>query len=88
MILIGMFVLVTLYWPMQASAATPEETLKAYLRAIYARDYGVAYYLISPADRKLKTEQEYVQQSGAFSGATGRNRNQRLATPMSRSSYP
>ncbi len=56
MILIGMFVLVTLYWPMQASAATPEETLKAYLRAIYAQDYGVAYYLISPADRKLKRE--------------------------------
>ena len=69
MILRGMVVLVMLYWPMQASAATPAETLKAYLRAIYARDYGVAYHLISPADRKLKTEQEYVQELGAFSGA-------------------
>ena len=59
--------------PATASAAfaaqPPEETLEAYLRAIYARDFATAYELIAQADRKLKTKRDYVKENGAFSGA-------------------
>jgi hypothetical protein len=59
--------------PATASAAfaaqPPEETLEAYLRAIYARDSATAYELIAQADRKLKTKRDYVKENGAFSGA-------------------
>ena len=59
--------------PAAASAAfaaqPPEEALEAYLRAIYARDFGAAYGLIAQADRELKTKREYLKENGAFSGA-------------------
>ena len=59
--------------PAAASAAfaaqPPEETLEAYLRAIYARDFATAYELIAQADRELKTKRDYVKENGAFSGA-------------------
>ena len=50
------------------TGTTPEDTLKSYIRAIYARDYSAAYRLISATDRKLKSEPQYVQEHGAFSG--------------------
>ena len=59
--------------PAAASAAfaaqPPEETLEAYLRAIYARDFATAYELIAQADRELKTKRDYLKENGAFSGA-------------------
>ncbi|MDE0205187.1 MAG: cytochrome c oxidase assembly protein [Candidatus Tectomicrobia bacterium] len=59
--------------PAAASAAfaaqPPEEALEAYLRAIYARDFGAAYGLIAQADRELKTKRDYLKENGAFSGA-------------------
>ena len=59
--------------PAAASAAfaaqPPEETLEAYLRAIYARDFGTAYGLIAQADREMKTKRDYLRENGAFSGA-------------------
>ena len=51
-----------------ATGTTPEDTLKSYIRAIYARDYSAAYQLISAADRELKSEPQYVEEYGAFSG--------------------
>ncbi len=60
-------------FPAAASAAfasqPPEETLEAYLRAIYARDFATAYELIVQADRELKTKRDYMKENGAFSGA-------------------
>ena len=59
--------------PAAASAAfaaqPPEETLEAYLRAIFARDFAAAYDLIAQADRELKSKRDYVKENGAFSGA-------------------
>ena len=59
--------------PAAASAAfaaqPPEETLEAYLRAIFARDFATAYELIAQADRELKTKRDYLRENGAFSGA-------------------
>lgn len=49
--------------------APPTEALKAYLKAVYARDYPAAYDWISEGDREVKTREEYVRESGAFSGA-------------------
>lgn len=54
--------------PQAVAADTPAEKLKAYLKAIYARDYATAYELISLADRKLKTRQQYIEENGAFTG--------------------
>jgi len=51
-----------------ATGTTPEDTLKSYIRAIYARDYSAAYQLISATDRELKSEPQYVEEYGAFSG--------------------
>ena len=59
--------------PAAASAAfaaqPPEETLEAYLRAIFARDFAAAYELIAQADRELKSKRDYLKENGAFSGA-------------------
>lgn len=51
------------------AAQPPEETLEAYLRAIYARDFATAYELIAQADRELKSKRDYIKENGAFSGA-------------------
>lgn len=50
-------------------ADAPEAVLKRFLTAVYARDYPSAYQWISREDRKLKSKEEYVRESGAFSGA-------------------
>ena len=46
----------------------PVYTLRAYLRATYARDYVEAYRFISSADRKVRDLNRYVRQRGAFNG--------------------
>ena len=51
------------------AAQPPEETLEAYLRAVFARDFATAYELIAEADRELKTKRDYLKENGAFSGA-------------------
>jgi len=51
-----------------AAPVSPEEAVKTYLAAVYARDYATAYEQISVEDRTFKTKQEYVQGHGAFSG--------------------
>jgi hypothetical protein len=38
------------------------------LRATYARDFAAAYRLISVEDRKVRDEDRYVRQRGAFNG--------------------
>ncbi len=45
-------------------------TLERYVRAVYARDYKRAYSLISSEDRRLKKQEVYVRERGAFSGFT------------------
>ncbi|MGH7474441.1 MAG: hypothetical protein ACREJW_10900, partial [Candidatus Methylomirabilales bacterium] len=61
--------LVTIQSSEAARAAAPEEVVKTYLRAVYARDYRAAYGWISLEDRKVKTDEEYLRENGAFSGA-------------------
>jgi hypothetical protein len=48
----------------------PVRVLMKYLKAVYARDYRQAYRLISAQDRRLKKEDVYVRERGAFSGFT------------------
>jgi hypothetical protein len=48
----------------------PVRVLMKYLKAVYARDYRQAYRLISAQDRRLKKEDVYVREHGAFSGFT------------------
>lgn len=50
-------------------ATIPEAVVQNYLRAVYARDYAGAYEYISLEDRKLKSRDEYLRESGTFSGA-------------------
>ena len=52
------------------SAEEPQETLTRYLRAIYARDYRMAYQWISTEDRKNKTEADYLRENPSFSGGS------------------
>ncbi len=51
-------------------ALSPAEVLKHYLTAVYARDYVTAYQWIARQDRRLKSQEEYVREHGAFTGAT------------------
>lgn len=44
--------------------------VRAYLTAIYARDYGEAYRWLSSADRQLKSQADYEQDTEPFTGAT------------------
>lgn len=68
-ILAWSLVLVTIQSSGAARAAAPEEVVKTYLRAVYARDYRAAYDWISLEDRKVKTDEEYLRENGAFSEA-------------------
>jgi hypothetical protein len=45
-------------------------TVRAYLTALYARDYAAAYRWISAADRRLKSQADYEQDNDPFTGAT------------------
>lgn len=51
-----------------AGTQGPGEVVRAYLRAVYARDFVVAYGFISSGDRRVRDMQRYVRQRGAFSG--------------------
>ncbi len=68
-ILLGIVALCSSSGASAVAAPPPAEALKAYLTAMYARDYRAAYDWISAEDRKVKTREEYVRESGAFSGA-------------------
>jgi hypothetical protein len=48
--------------------ADPVQIVRAYLRATYARDFAAAYRLISVEDRKVRDEDRYIRQRGAFNG--------------------
>lgn len=68
--LLGWLVLGTVAGGLAAPAATPEGTVKTFLRTVYARDYPGAYALISAEDRTVKTKEAYVRENGAFTGVT------------------
>lgn len=66
----GMLVFWTSWrWSGPVAALAPEDVLKAYLGAIYARDYPSAYGWISQRDRQVKSKEEYLRENAAFSGA-------------------
>lgn len=71
---LGAILLVALLLPVSAggerrSAGSPPDAVTAFLREVYARDYGRAYAWIASEDRALKTREEYVREQGAFTGA-------------------
>lgn len=52
----------------QTAQTAPFNTVEAYLRNAYARDFKKAYRYISLGDRQLKAERVYVREKGSFSG--------------------
>lgn len=54
----------------QPAARDAVETAVAYVQAVYARDFKEAYRFISSEDRRLKDEESYVRERGAFGGFT------------------
>ncbi len=48
----------------------PVGVLTHYLRAIYSRDFRLAYRFISVPDQRLKNEKVYVRERGPFTGFT------------------
>jgi Cytochrome c oxidase assembly protein CtaG/Cox11 len=50
--------------------ANEHQVLVKYLKALYARDFRQAYRFISSQDRRLKSEDVYVKEQGAFTGFT------------------
>lgn len=52
-------------WPAAATESPgPEGIAKAYLEAFYGHDYRRVYNLLSAADRRVKTEGEYISERG------------------------
>ena len=51
-------------------AADPIVVIKNYIEATYARDFPQAYSLISIKDQRIRNEQDYVRQQGAYDGFT------------------
>lgn len=47
---------------------TPEETVRQYVQAVYSRNYAQAYPLISDANQKQKSREEYLQVHVSFGG--------------------
>ncbi|MFQ5881742.1 MAG: cytochrome c oxidase assembly protein [Candidatus Methylomirabilales bacterium] len=47
---------------------TPEETVRRYIHAVYSRNYADAYPLISDADKKYKSREEYLRENVSFAG--------------------
>lgn len=54
--------------PLCRAQGSPENVLKAYTQALYARDFEQAYPLLSEADRKLKSKEEYLRENPPFQG--------------------
>ena len=48
--------------------ASPETVAQRYLERLYGQDYRGAYRLISTADKKLKSEEQYVGEKGSLTG--------------------
>ena len=46
----------------------PAAVIRAYLRAVYARDFSEAYRYISPEDHRAKSRDQYLRQRAPFSG--------------------
>ena len=46
----------------------PASVIRAYLRAVYARDFAEAYRYVSAQDRKIRDLDRYLRQRGPFSG--------------------
>jgi hypothetical protein len=58
--------LLTLFATASASAASPEQAVETYLRAVYARDFAAAYRALPPGQRK--PEAEYLAEHPSLSG--------------------
>jgi hypothetical protein len=54
--------------PQHGVQTAPFNTVEAYLKNSYARDFKKAYRYISLGDRQLKAERVYVREKGSFSG--------------------
>ena len=54
--------------PQHSGQTEPFNTVEAYLKNSYARDFKKAYRYISLGDRQLKAERVYVREKGSFSG--------------------
>ena len=52
------------------AATEPVQVFADYIKAAYARDFRRAYRFISSQDKRLKKEQIYVRERGAFAGFT------------------
>jgi hypothetical protein len=52
----------------RSAQTAPLNTIDAYLKNAYARDFKKAYRYISLRDRQLKSEPVYVREKGSFSG--------------------
>jgi hypothetical protein len=61
-------VLGTIQSPEAARAVAPEEVVKTYVMAVYARDYPAAYDWISREDWREKSREEYARENGTFTG--------------------
>jgi hypothetical protein len=48
---------------------TPDETVRRYIQAVYSRNYAEAFPLISDADKKYKSQDEYLSENVSFTGA-------------------
>jgi hypothetical protein len=46
----------------------PAPVIRAYLRAVYARDFAEAYRYVSSEDRRIRDLDRYLRQRGPFSG--------------------
>jgi hypothetical protein len=54
--------------PQHSVQTEPFNTVEAYLKNSYARDFKKAYRYISLGDRQLKSERVYVREKGSFNG--------------------
>lgn len=52
------------------SQSTPLSVAAAYYKSAYAHDHKKAYRLIASRDRRVKSEQVYIQEKGPFTGFT------------------
>ena len=54
--------------PQHSAQTEPFNTVEAFLKNSYARDFKKAYRYISLGDRQLKAERVYIREKGSFSG--------------------
>ena len=69
LLVIAILAMPLLFWlGTESRKSGPVEILAKYLRVLYARDFRQAYRFISAADRELNSQNDYVRESGPFSG--------------------